>query len=321
MPKLPVVTAIDDNYVYPLLVCVFSGSRNASQPPRWIVGHDPVLLSSESQSLIASVAALLGVDVEFMSLEIEGSFHGNGHITATAFARLPLVDRLDDFAWVDVDTLLLPGWDELLDASAFAATGAIVQAHAEGVAPGWERRAVPNQAYARAGMRYFNSGVVRLSGERWRAQGFDVLWPQVLARYAELGFDWSDQCVLNYLLAGQQADLPHRFNCHPAKRESVSADVRIIHFHGSGKPWKFSEAGSHFRLARERAGWEKYWATERALLDELDRLSPDLAGAAREIRQQLTQGTYRDLTKLERFRLRVSRRLARLRAQTRTGVG
>lgn len=312
---LPVATAIDDNYVYPLLVTAFSAAENGPPEQRWIVASDPSLLSSASRELIVDVLGSLGVLAEFMQLEVASRFSDNGHIKATSFARLPLADVLDDFLWLDVDIQCREGWQHLLDVEPLFESKATVQARPMGDTMNWRAATERNVAFERARSRYFNSGIMRISGSRWRDRGFAAAWPELLSRYEELGFEWSDQCVLNYLFAGDYLDLAAPDNCGPEERLPDDQAPRIVHFAGAGKPWRYANDSRFLRDNPRRERLVDYWSAQERLHAHLCGADPQAArivhALAADLRIHAPWELGRSWQRFQRLSARVRRNLPR----------
>ena len=147
------------------------------------------------------------------------------------------------------------------------------------------RKAGTNSAYQAAGDQYFNSGVMVVDPLRWRLDGLNRRVDRVGRGSGERGFEFPDQDVLNYLLAGKVGLLSARFN-HIVAESAVGTEL-ILHFAGFPKPWRLSESGQAFFVATEVANfdrprhqisgggraWElfpRYWEVERAIMASLE---------------------------------------------------
>jgi lipopolysaccharide biosynthesis glycosyltransferase len=266
-------------------------------------------------------------DVVDVSINVENSEQYQWN--ATTYARLALMDTVDEtFMWLDADTILCPGWTQI-----FAESDALLanpQTVACAVGDRSEtldlmRKAGTNSAYQAAGDRYFNAGILIVDPLRWRLAGLDREWVAVAAGQAERGFDYRDQDVLNYLLAGKVGLLSARFN-HIVSESAIGTEL-ILHFAGFPKPWRLSESGQAFFVATEAANfdrprhqisgggraWElfpRYWEVERAVMASLEEKGrSDLASAFGRYREaQLVELSRREKVKLSGIRL-LSRQL------------
>lgn len=304
--RLPVVTAVDDNYVYPLLMLIWTAKHSCVRPFEFVVAFDANLLSVRSRHLVADFASAMKVPVQFRQLDI-GALPVSGHISSTAYARLLLADTLDAFVWLDVDIICREGWDEILDVDpeyleiGFAAC-------IEDPALAEDRlAALPNQAMSAAGSRYFNSGVLLIDGKRWRASSLPARWPELARNYRELGLQFHDQDVLNYLFAGHYDQLDSSFNAQSGSAGFAGAAARILHFKGALKPWQFPLRRAWILRGPGATGsrYRDYWTQELAMQADLRKLDMRLARTVSELRARLV--THRALV-ATRIRQRVSSR-------------
>lgn len=115
--------------------------------------------------------------------------------------------------------------------------------------------------------RYFNSGVLVIDLERWRATNFEERAAEQLCSLPHLVYP--DQDILNILFRDDRVDLDMRWNfltpqmsaglddeCAVKRRDEIAAscDFGIIHFAGL-KPWRRPEAAPFASL---------WWACARA---------------------------------------------------------
>jgi lipopolysaccharide biosynthesis glycosyltransferase len=113
----------------------------------------------------------------------------------------------------------------------------------------WETESISNknQSYLKSNGRYFNSGVMVLAPKELSKVFDDKILEQLILEYDELGFQWSDQCVLNYIIGGKYEALDRNLNTRPEEYEPMLC--RILHFSGNEKPWNALE----YRLSLEKA--------------------------------------------------------------------
>jgi|FLYL01.1.fsa_nt_gi lipopolysaccharide biosynthesis glycosyltransferase len=114
---------------------------------------------------------------------------------------------------------------------------------------------------------YFNSGVMLIDLEVWRAMGIS----EKAARFAKERGDvmrFSDQDALNAVVAGRWVRLADRWNVQvgtvsraaPRSPEAASllSDPGIVHYSGPAKPWTARYWGpwrSTYLMALRRSGW------------------------------------------------------------------
>jgi lipopolysaccharide biosynthesis glycosyltransferase len=324
-----VVTSCDDRYLWPWACALYSAVRNADVRTRFLLANVNGLLSSAGQQMAREYLSFLEIEGDVVDVSIDVESSEQYQWNATTYARLALMDTLDErFMWLDADTILCPGWTQIFaDADQLMADPHIVACGVRDRSDTLDlmRKAGTNKAYQAAGDQYFNAGVIIVDPLRWRLAGIDREWAALAAAEAEWGFDYRDQDVLNYLLAGKAGLLSARFN-HIVS-ESAMGTESILHFAGFPKPWRLSESGQAFFVATEVANFDKphhqisgggrawelfprYWEVERALtasMAEKGRL--DLASAYDRYRQaQLVDLSLRQKVKLSGIRL-LSRRL------------
>jgi lipopolysaccharide biosynthesis glycosyltransferase len=324
-----VATSCDDRYLWPWACALYSAVHNADVRTRFLLANVNGLLSPGGQKVAREYFSFLEIegDVVDVSIGVENSEQYQWN--ATTYAPLALMDTLDEtFMWLDADTILRPGWTQIFaDSDLLLGDPQIV---ACGVGDRSEtldlmRKAGTNSAYRAAGDRYFNAGVMIVDPLRWRLAGIDREWVGLAAAQAERGFEYRDQDVLNYLLAGKVGLLSARFN-HIVAERAVGTEL-ILHFAGFPKPWRLSESGQAFFVATEVANfdrpphqisgggraWElfpRYWEVERAVLASLEEKGRfELASAfGRYRRAQLVELSWREKLKLSGIRL-LSRQL------------
>ena len=100
--KAPIVAGgIDDNYVYPYLISIISAQSKCETRINFLLAYDAHHLSTDSRRLISDITQLLGVNVDFLQIEIPEFLPSQGHISAMAFAPLIIADLLtEEFIWI-----------------------------------------------------------------------------------------------------------------------------------------------------------------------------------------------------------------------------
>lgn len=238
-----VATAIDDNYVWPFLIMIFSATRNSRVPFDLVLGYEPHQLSREKMDTIVFVLRMQRLKFSFIELKsgISGNF--NNYITSTTFLRLCLADSLEsNFLWVDSDVLLLPDWTEIFSiGEANISTNiclAVRDPLSESTMNFEDSR---NHALRRQRANYFNAGILYLNPKRWQELNYPALWRQLHQDSSKLGFQYDDQCILNYLSYEKCVLQPSIYNF--LVRDSLEQPpdkIRVAHFAGGSKPWHFS---------------------------------------------------------------------------------
>jgi lipopolysaccharide biosynthesis glycosyltransferase len=153
---------------------------------------------------------------------------------------------------------------------------------------------------------YFNSGVLLIDRQAWRADGFER---RILALLAESGhrLPWMDQDALNLVLRGHVrfvglewnfqprcADVPAGFlGLEPGAYARLRASPRIIHYTTSQKPWnagyRIHYSDRYIRAARALA---RNGTPPGALAGALPVDSP------RRLRERLVQAALREKTRM-----------------------
>jgi hypothetical protein len=279
--------------------------RNSDTPVRFIVANVNGLLSAAGEQMVYDFLALLKASGEVVDVSIEGVGVQKYHWNATVYARLGLMDQLDErFMWLDSDTILSNGWtrifsqaEVLMEDPNVIACGVLDRPSTLELL----RASGTNSAFHATQGIYVNAGVLCVDPIRWREVGSDRLWAEMAATQSERGFIYQDQDILNYLLAGRVGLLPAGFN-HIVS-EVANGTESILHFAGFPKPWRLSERGKAFFIATEAANfdrphdqvsgggkaWElfpRYWEVERDLVAFLETQGgPDLAKAFMGLRE------------------------------------
>jgi lipopolysaccharide biosynthesis glycosyltransferase len=238
-----VATGIDDNYLGPFLVMLYSAWKSSSQRFELIVGFNSSTLSTSSRSLIQDSANALGVSVEFVEVNVPAEISSEGHISPSAFIRLLLADILEEtFVWLDSDLVCEEGWEELLSLKV-ASPNIILYAAYDPIANiEWEKS--NNASVRNSKGRYFNSGVMVLDAKAWSRLGFPAKWRSLIKKYGDYNFQWADQCVINYLATQNFMPLRQELNFQEQVRNmQLKCVASIRHFSGPIKPWHYKSIG------------------------------------------------------------------------------
>jgi len=244
--KLPftVVSGIDDNYVLPFLVMVYSAKINAREQFHVTLGFDPKLLSVDSQDLVAQVLRIIEVPFNFVKLTLSSEMEARGHVSSTTYVRLLLADHLSGLMlWLDSDLICLPGWDSIFSEKKNLPNGMVMSVVRDAFISSASIEYLSNssnESLRVMGRDYFNSGVALIDCDLWKSLNYPNLWPAVLEESNSRGFEYSDQDVLNFLCQRQVNFLPWKYNALArAKWHSREARPFILHFAAGPKPWSY----------------------------------------------------------------------------------
>ena len=268
---------IDDNYVWPLLVSLFSAKQNFDKFADVHIVYDPKCLNDNSINKVKDVCEFLGINPTFVSLQVPSNVMGQGHIMPTTYLRLqaPQVIRGKVF-WFDTDLVFLKRWHTI---SKYA-RGRKSNNEAVFARRHWgDLKSSSNQAIIKSEGKYFNSGVLLINSEIWNSKSISKELSFNLANYIQLGFEWADQCLLNFYFQGNYREINPKYNSIPS--EYVKNRTRIIHFAGSHKPWTLhSNSGGQFvrrdgalpiseLQPEDKEAWEIYRKIEKELFEFL----------------------------------------------------
>ena len=249
--KLPftVVTAIDDNYVLPFLVMVYSAKINAQEKFHVTLGFDPKVLSEDSQDLVAQVLRIIEVPFDFVKLTLSSEMEARGHISATSYSRLLLADQISGLMlWLDSDLICLPGWDSIFSEKKNLPNGMVMSVVRDAFVSSASIEYLSNssnESLRIMGSDYFNTGVALIDCDLWKSLNYPNLWPAVLKESNLRGFEYADQCVLNFLCQREVNFLPWKYNALArAKWHSRETRPFILHFAAGPKPWFYAKTDS-----------------------------------------------------------------------------
>jgi lipopolysaccharide biosynthesis glycosyltransferase len=215
--------------------------------------------------------------------------------SVNGYFSLLLLDRLDqDFLWLDSDLLLAPGWDSIFEAvpQNERQMKYVIAAVKDRIATtALLRKESKNSAFINNPDRYFNCGLMWLSPRVWKENMFDRKWGDVIRNDKELGLQFIDQDILNFMLSDHVTLLPNKFNYIPG--DVIDQSPLITHYAGYPKPWVLSARGKALYLMAEAINWNRpqfrpsregkfkteyfqYWKAEDDLLADLRLNRPDL---------------------------------------------
>jgi lipopolysaccharide biosynthesis glycosyltransferase len=244
-PPLTVVTGIDDNYVLPFLVMVYSAKINTQEKLQVTLGFDPKVLSEYSQDLVAQVLQMIAVPFEFVKLTLSSEMEARGHISSTSYSRLLLADQISGLMlWLDSDLICLPGWDSIFSENKNLPNGAVMSVVRDAILSTMSIESLSNssnESVRMMGPDYFNAGVALIDCDIWKSLNYPNLWPTILKESNMRGFEYADQCVLNFLCQRQVNYLPYKYNVLArAKKHNRREIPHILHFASGPKPWAYT---------------------------------------------------------------------------------
>lgn len=227
----------------------------------------------ERSRLAASWASLSPlVDVSFVPFprdRVRGLLRSRA-IPEIAYARLLVGDLIPDDAvrclYLDTDVVACTDPGPLLR---HPLDGAVLGAVANGTP---EDDAIQRRRLGLSGGRYFNSGVLLIDVERWRAAAIGELGLRVARSFGDRLL-MHDQDALNVVLADRWQPLEERWNRWA--RRTDEAEGNLVHYTTAPKPWDADYNGPHrdafFRVLDATAwsgyrpgGWMgRWWARTR----------------------------------------------------------
>jgi len=275
-----VVTAVDDNYLLPLLVMAFSAKKNSIDDFEIIVGYDKNRLSASNREIISKCFEIFEIPHQLESFSLSADFVDNRHISATTFLRLLMFDSIyGNVLWLDVDLICLPEWDEIFTEYAAEMERNIICAAKNNLDYPEEILATTNNmALQVMGENYFNTGVALVNCDLWRREKIDKNWPYLHSNYEEFGFQFSDQCIINFACVDYYKILSSKYNSLAAtqKRNPIEGR-RILHFAGWFKPWQFTKYGSRvFFSGLIRSDVLQYLRLQSEVMELLKFHSPEI---------------------------------------------
>lgn len=228
----------------PLLVMLSTAKMNSRFDFHVVIGYLKEDLSIENISLVSAVLEILDIDFEFRSILTENVMFNNAHISRTSFVRLVLFEELCGVVlWLDADLVCLSNWDEVISLNLHNTKKYLVGGVVDPIVanPNFQQNS-KNLAAITMGASYFNSGVILVNCDIWKESKMPSEWRLLASHYEEFGFQFSDQCILNYLVRDRFFLIPPSYNrillAHP---RLVSENDRILHFAGPDKPWHYSK--------------------------------------------------------------------------------
>ena len=270
-PPNTVAVAADDRMIYGLLVLASALARTAQSPFRLVIGYFPQELSKPRRSLISDYLSSQGVEHRFIESSPHKLFTERRHLTITTFAKFAISDSLPDpHLWLDIDTIVRPGWDDLCE----------VVASTPPIASLVVARKIESHHTRFQG---FNAGVLGWTSAPRKA------WVESLAQLPKKRFS-SEQYLFNTLYGDDVFRVESCYNFLSSWHKELThhPEPRIIHYSGPVKPW---------HLPRRHAPawhtinptWDFWFGAELEFLEEIS-LSPLESVVLREKRRALFSG-------------------------------
>jgi len=244
-----ICTGIDDNYLWPWMVSIFSASIYSQKKLKVGLGVVEGNFSPESLGVVQNFCNFLKIELLYKEFTFDFQVQLE-HLPKESYIRILWMDALDEqFLWLDSDTLPLSGWDEIFSYLGTEENDPIICAVADTKIISKREKSPLNLAYQRAADTYFNAGVFVTNALKWKEKGCSFIWKEVGANFKELGFIHHDQDILNYVLSNDKKIIPGKFNVivsHPTQIEQ-----NILHFAGGPKPWHLDSTAAEYYSAVE----------------------------------------------------------------------
>lgn len=229
--KLIVSMAFDDRYLFPALVAIYSAYSRQAAEFKLLVAYESSKLSGDSRNTISQACGVMGIELGFIELQLPKFLATHGHFSALTWARIFIPQDINSpFVYLDADTICESGWDELFTYFGLGVSG--ISAVLEGV----DGLNAENAAVAASRGNYISAGVMvvrpALLPETFLEESLEAC-----KNYAQNGFQWVDQDVINFVLQGRVDFLENRFNVLVPLVGREELEGTILHFAGSGKPW------------------------------------------------------------------------------------
>jgi lipopolysaccharide biosynthesis glycosyltransferase len=321
-----IVTGHNTGYVYPWMLMARTCALNTTGSFKMIAANMNNSMDARDIHFMSEYAKHLGINFEILDLALPGDLMKQLGKMAIGYISLLFLDALDeDFVWLDSDLILKPGWEKIFDLGGDKELGGKTIKHPV-IRAAKDRAATVNQhkfknrngAYLKNPQNYFNCGVMWLSPSNWKKFKLDEVWQDVVRRESELGLEFIDQDILNYLLHDKVEIMSKRLNYITG--DFYVQDPLITHFAGYPKPWVLSPKAKalyfmreainadrpRFRPSREgkfKTEYLEYWRVEAEMLDELKLKRNDLYEEALERKRSVTK----DLNLQEKIKFNVAR--------------
>lgn len=229
--SLIITFVIDDKYLHQLLFVLYRCALNSIRDHSYVIFFKD--LGEISAAKVRQLASLLNIRVQLIQIKELHSSFDNGHIARSSMLRLSVPHYLSQtYMHLDVDTLPLMGWDNI---ESFSPSADEILSAAPISSLYLEETSAQNEAVRVMGADYFQTGVYLLNPIGWNQYMLSDRVNDALNEYSDLGFQFSDQCILNYSIQRRYRKMPEAYNTFPSRFRFKT--TRIIHFAGPNKPW------------------------------------------------------------------------------------
>lgn len=244
--------AVDDNYIYPFLITLYSAVKNSADIHKYTLAFDPQFLTPGNRAIAQQFASEFGINLILREIDMQG-LPSSEHISPTTFARVFLLfEELDPFLWLDADILCLKDWDDFinpaLDMFQDRNTGYRLRKDAKLIAGLARPEPVKydadrkNQAMNIQLSNYFNAGILLLNPFAWQEVTNMAAVRELMENHLAFGFKWLDQDVLNCVVGKSETltmvPLETTYNLSVTSSHFPKIEnPRILHYQGGQKPW------------------------------------------------------------------------------------
>jgi len=245
-----VAVAVDNRMVYGFLVLVSAILRTASAPFFLVVGYFPSELNESKRDLIRRFLDAWGAKYELLELKPHEPFTERRHLTITTFSKFVIADQIaQPHLWLDIDTIVRPGWDHIFATMRKAGTKTTLVVADKIVSP-------------HTRFEGFNAGVLGWTAAPRKA------WVDALASLPEKRFS-SEQYLFNTLYSDSFVTVEPDYNFLSSWHAELPAhpNPRLIHFSGPLKPWHL--ARRHVSAWQSiNTTWDFWFSAEDAMVRE-----------------------------------------------------
>jgi lipopolysaccharide biosynthesis glycosyltransferase len=324
-----IVTGHNTGYVYPWMLMARTCALTTTGSFKMIAANMNNSMDASDIRFMSEYAKYLGIKLEILDLALPEDLMKQLGKMAIGYISLLFLDELDeDFVWLDSDLILKPGWERIFDLGSDKELGGkrikypVIRAAKDREATVKQHKIKnTNGAYLKNPQNYFNCGVMWLSPSNWKKFKLDQAWKDVVRRESELGLEFIDQDILNYLLFDKVEIMSKRLNYITG--DFHLNDPLITHFAGYPKPWVLSPKAKAMYIAREalnadrprfrpsregkfKTEYLEYWRLEAEMLDDLKLNRVDLYSEALTRKKSITK----DLNFQERIKFNIARVLS-----------
>lgn len=233
VPQLNIAFAIDQNYLKPCGICMFSILKNNPK-----INFDFHILTNHFDSFgfdkLLKQFSNFRIHIYKINTSYFDSLQTTGHFTTAIYYRLSIAailkDKVEKFLYLDADILCFSKLDDLLDINIENYILAAI-----------EDEYVRKDYIAELGLpensKYFNSGVLLINTKAWL--DFDLL-EKFKNKISLRAYKYPDQDVLNILLNNKILFIDEKFNYFSEK----AIQPVFKHFVSTPKPWSVCVTGN-----------------------------------------------------------------------------